>query len=59
MVALLIGDIEALGLMRDKFSLDGTFWSAIVTLSSSVNGLGPEHSGRSARALNLKGSASG
>jgi high-affinity nickel-transport protein len=40
MVALLVGSIEALGLMRHRFSLDGTFWNAIVTLNSSFNGLG-------------------
>jgi nickel/cobalt transporter (NiCoT) family protein len=40
MVALLIGGIEALGLLRDRFSLVGTFWSAIVTLNNSFNGLG-------------------
>jgi hypothetical protein len=40
MVALLIGGIEALGLMRDRFSLVGTFWNAIVTLNNSFNGLG-------------------
>ncbi len=40
MVALLIGGIEALGLLRDRFSLVGTFWSTIVTLNNSFNGLG-------------------
>ena len=39
-VALLIGGIEALGLLADKLSLEGTFWSAIGDLNESLANFG-------------------
>ncbi|PMS38372.1 high-affinity nickel-transport protein [Trinickia symbiotica] len=39
-VAVLIGGIEALGLLADQFRLKGGFWSAIGTLNDNFNSLG-------------------
>ncbi len=39
-VAILIGGIEALGLIGDQLSLTGWFWKAIGTLNDNFNGLG-------------------
>src|SRR5262249_32948676 len=39
-VALLIGGIEVLGLLADKLSLEGTFWSAIGDLNESLANFG-------------------
>lgn len=39
-VAVLIGGIEALGLISDKLGLTGTFWDAIGTLNDNFNNLG-------------------
>ncbi|WP_371852152.1 HoxN/HupN/NixA family nickel/cobalt transporter [Bradyrhizobium brasilense] len=39
-VALLIGGIEALGLLANKFALEGTFWSAVDDLNSSLANFG-------------------
>jgi high-affinity nickel-transport protein len=39
-VALLIGGIEALGLIGDQFSLGGGFWDAIGALNENFNNLG-------------------
>jgi high-affinity nickel-transport protein len=40
LVALLIGGIEALGLIGDQFSLGGGFWDAIGALNENFNNLG-------------------
>ena len=40
MVALLIGGIEALGLIGDQLSLKGGFWDAIGSLNDNFNNLG-------------------
>jgi high-affinity nickel-transport protein len=40
-VALLIGGIEALGLIGEGFGLTGVFWDAIGTLNDNFNNLGP------------------
>jgi len=40
LVALLIGGIEALGLIGDQFSLEGRFWDAVGTLNGNFNNLG-------------------
>ncbi|WP_131194864.1 HoxN/HupN/NixA family nickel/cobalt transporter [Lichenihabitans psoromatis] len=40
MVALLIGGIEALGLIGDKLDLKGTFWDGIGALNDNFNNLG-------------------
>jgi high-affinity nickel-transport protein len=40
LVALLIGGIEALGLIGGQFSLEGWFWEAIGTLNENFNNLG-------------------
>lgn len=39
-VALLIGGIEALGLLADKLSLEGAFWSSISDLNESLANFG-------------------
>ncbi len=39
-VALLIGGIEALGLIGDQFGLSGRFWDGIGALNDNFNGLG-------------------
>lgn len=39
-VALLIGGIEALGLIGDKLGLDGDFWDVIASLNDNFNNLG-------------------
>jgi nickel/cobalt transporter (NiCoT) family protein len=39
-VALLIGSIEALGLIGDKLGLEGVFWDAIAALNDNFNSLG-------------------
>jgi high-affinity nickel-transport protein len=39
-VAVLIGGIEALGLMGDQFGLSGWFWNGIGALNDNFNGLG-------------------
>jgi high-affinity nickel-transport protein len=39
-VAVLIGGIEALGLLADQLSLKGAFWDAIGTLNDNFNNLG-------------------
>ena len=39
-VAVLIGGIEALGLLADQLSLKGVFWDAIGTLNDNFNNLG-------------------
>ena len=39
-VALLIGGIETLGLIGDKFKLEGPFWSAIGSLNDNFGVLG-------------------
>jgi high-affinity nickel-transport protein len=38
--ALLIGGLEALGLLSDRLDLDGPFWSAIRDLNGSLGGVG-------------------
>ena len=40
LVAVLIGGIEALGLIADRLSLEGPFWSAIGTLNDNFGSLG-------------------
>ncbi len=40
LVAVLIGGIEALGLLSDKFGLKGRFWDVIGTLNDNFNNLG-------------------
>jgi high-affinity nickel-transport protein len=39
-VAILIGGVEALGLIGDQFGLTGRFWDAIGALNDNFNGLG-------------------
>jgi len=39
-VAVLIGGIEALGLLQDSLGLSGRFWRAIAALNGNFNGLG-------------------
>jgi nickel/cobalt transporter (NiCoT) family protein len=39
-VAVLIGGIEALGLLADRLDLGGDFWNAIGALNNSFNMLG-------------------
>jgi nickel/cobalt transporter (NiCoT) family protein len=39
-VAVLIGGIEALGLVADRLSLSGPFWSAIGALNDNFGSLG-------------------
>jgi high-affinity nickel-transport protein len=39
-VALLIGGIEALGLIGDKLTLKGTFWSSIIALNRDLGSIG-------------------
>jgi high-affinity nickel-transport protein len=39
-VALLIGGIEALGLVASKLELEGTFWEAVAGLSESLANFG-------------------
>jgi high-affinity nickel-transport protein len=39
-VALLIGGIEALGLVSDRLDLDGPFWTAVRDLNGSLGGAG-------------------
>ena len=39
-IALLVGGIEALGLLSDKLGLSGEFWDAIGTLDDNLNYLG-------------------
>ena len=39
-VALLIGSVEALGLLGDKFGLAGTFWDFIAALNDNFGALG-------------------
>jgi high-affinity nickel-transport protein len=38
--ALLIGGVEALGLLADRFALDGSFWSAVASLNDNMSSLG-------------------
>jgi high-affinity nickel-transport protein len=40
LIALLIGGIEALGLIGDQLALSGPFWDAIGTLNGSIGNLG-------------------
>jgi high-affinity nickel-transport protein len=40
LVAVLIGSIEALGLIKDQFGLNGGFWQWIETLNNNFNDLG-------------------
>jgi nickel/cobalt transporter (NiCoT) family protein len=40
LVAVLIGGIEALGLIADRFSLEGPFWNFISTLNDNFGSLG-------------------
>jgi high-affinity nickel-transport protein len=40
MVAVLIGGIEALGLLGDQFALKGTFWDGVGTLNDNFTALG-------------------
>jgi len=40
LVALLIGGVEALGLIGDQLALSGPFWHAIGTLNDSIGNLG-------------------
>jgi len=39
-VALLIGGVEALGLVADKLELGGRFWSAVASLNDDMSSLG-------------------
>ena len=39
-VALLIGGIETLGLLADRFSFDGPFWQTVHALNSNFGSLG-------------------
>jgi len=39
-VALLIGGLEALGLVADRFALSGRLWSAVATLNDDVSSFG-------------------
>jgi high-affinity nickel-transport protein len=40
LVALLIGSIEALGLLGDKLRLEGSFWIAVGDLNQSMGAFG-------------------
>jgi high-affinity nickel-transport protein len=40
LIAVLVGGIEALGLVADKLSLDGPFWGAIAALNENFGTLG-------------------
>ncbi|HEX3485508.1 MAG TPA: HoxN/HupN/NixA family nickel/cobalt transporter [Micropepsaceae bacterium] len=40
LVALLVGSVEALGLMANKFALHGAFWDGVVALNSQFGTLG-------------------
>ena len=40
LVALLVGGIEALGLVADRFALQGRFWQAIGSLGNNLGALG-------------------
>src|SRR5581483_10292979 len=40
LVAVMIGGIEALGLIADKLGLEGAFWSAIAALNASLANFG-------------------
>jgi nickel/cobalt transporter (NiCoT) family protein len=40
LVAVLIGSIEALGLLADRFNLEGPFWNYIGGLNDNFSGLG-------------------
>jgi high-affinity nickel-transport protein len=40
LVAVLIGGIEALGLMGDQFGLSGWFWDGVGALNDNFNSLG-------------------
>lgn len=39
-VALLIGGVEALGLVADRLALDGSFWSAVAGLNDNMSSFG-------------------
>ncbi len=39
-VAVLIGGVEALGLIADKFALGGGFWSAVTSLNDNMSSFG-------------------
>ncbi|MGA8398641.1 MAG: HoxN/HupN/NixA family nickel/cobalt transporter [Stellaceae bacterium] len=39
-VALLIGGVEALGLIADRLALDGRFWSAVASLNDNMSSFG-------------------
>jgi len=40
LVALLVGSVEALGLVADRFALTGGFWDAVIALNSQFGVLG-------------------
>lgn len=40
LVAVLVGGIETLGLVRDQFGFSGRFWEAVAALGGSFNGMG-------------------
>src|SRR6185437_10781437 len=40
LVAVLVGGIEALGLIQDRLELTGRFWSLIARLNGNFNSLG-------------------
>jgi high-affinity nickel-transport protein len=40
LIALLIGGIEALGLLADKFGMEGRFWTAVGHLNESLGTFG-------------------
>jgi high-affinity nickel-transport protein len=40
LVAILIGGIEALGLLADRFSLEGPFWNYVGRLNDNFGSLG-------------------
>ena len=40
LVALLIGGVEALGLIGDKLGMEGSFWEVIGTLNESLSAFG-------------------
>ena len=40
LVAVLIGGIEALGLLQDRLHLRGQFWGLVARLNGNFNGLG-------------------
>jgi nickel/cobalt transporter (NiCoT) family protein len=39
-VALVVGGVEALGLLNERFGFEGTFWSAVGALTGHLGGLG-------------------